>query len=183
MQTTPIYGFVRPDSNDYADQLGDDMGATVDRLEAVLAGIGVTPTPDVTSLSAEVTARQALAARVLALEGTAPVAVPLAAGAAAFGIGFAGPRISKLGYQVTVQGLAKLSAALPASSFVVVANLAAAYRPTNGTALVNVNINGIWPAHLEYLTNGEVHLVNDQTAQAMTAGWWFPMDLTWDVRP
>lgn len=75
MILTPIFGLTRPDSNDYAYQLGDDMGATVDRIEQVLAGIGANPSAATTGLAAEIAARQATDARVTTLE--AATALPL----------------------------------------------------------------------------------------------------------
>lgn len=54
---TPIFGFTRPSSDDFAYMLGDDMGATVDALESLLYGMGVRVSPDAAALAAEVTAR------------------------------------------------------------------------------------------------------------------------------
>lgn len=95
MLTTPIFGLIRPDSNDYADQLGDDMGATVDRIEQVLAGIGANPSAAVGGLAAEVAARQATDARVTALSPGAWT-TPTITGAGAPVAGYQPARYRKL---------------------------------------------------------------------------------------
>jgi hypothetical protein len=97
--TTPIYGFRRPSSDDQAWSLGDDMGAAIDTLEAVLAGLGIMPSPSTSAFTAEVTARTNgdanLAAQLAAL---APGAwqTPTITGAGAVVAGYQPARYRKL---------------------------------------------------------------------------------------
>lgn len=192
--TTPIFGFIRPSSDDYAFHLGDDMGSTVDRLEAVLYGMGIRVSPDATGLAAEVTARQAVATRVTALEAseTTPVLLPLTSGAAvAFASGFVGPRIWRRGRTVHVQGLARLSAAVPAVGTLNVGTIPAGFVPpaapvgmspaTNNSVLLQTVANGIYTCHLEVLATGVLRLVNDQTGVALASNMWFPINGSWNL--
>lgn len=148
MITTPIYGFIRPDSSDYADQLGDDMGATVDTLEAVLAGLGVPAPPGTAPLAAEVTARAAadtaLGNRATALEtltnpspatGTSPF--PYAANFTDYTAApWSGLRYWRRGGVVTLSGPIKAAAATAAGALV--GTLPAGFRPPITMQVVSV---------------------------------------------
>lgn len=136
--TTPIFGFTRPSSDDYAHMLGDDMGATVDRLEALLYGMGVRVSPDATALAAEVTARgtadTALGARIDAL-GTAPVAPALTSTWAPYsaqvpGADFQTLRIWRQGRTGFCSGFIKVATAIGGASDVLIATIPAGLRPS-----------------------------------------------------
>lgn len=135
---TPIFGFTRPSSDDYAHLLGDDMGATVDRLEAVLYGMGVRVSPDATALAAEVTARQALAARVVTLEAPPTVvAFPFAAGFSSYtGAGWQVAQLWTRPLEAGLRGTAVTASALTAQSAYTIGTLPVGSRPAGNEKFV-----------------------------------------------
>lgn len=174
---TPLYGLEYPIQGEPIRTTRLALENNAKTIEAALQSKGVAP-PNATDLLA-------VAARVSTLEAAyvPPAALPLTTSATAFGQSFAGARIWRQGRTVFTTGLVKLAAGLAAQANVNVAAIPLALRPSTagGIILTNVMTNGLYANHLEWYPSGEVHLVNDQTATAMAAGWWFPLNCTWNL--
>lgn len=142
---TPIFGFTVPDGDSWAHEIGDELGATVDRLEQVLADRAAVP--GLADLNAVNAALQLTPYTAL---GLTPSFTNLA--------GFQPLRYSRVHRSVHLVGTLRLEQNLAVNGTAALAGLPAGYRPTTAV-MDDVLINAVTPARIDVNPTGDIILI------------------------